>query len=140
MRKRALTAILFASLTLSAAFCACGKNEPASPETSAVYSLSLSKKSISLDLYETAYLTATATKNGERDTNAEIVWSSENENVVQAENGKLVPKGPGTTVVSAKYGDREEKCTVTVADSGIVPALITEDTSISLTVGGGSDG
>lgn len=51
-------------------------------------------------------------------TSKKIKWSSANKKIVSVNpKGKITAKGPGTTVVSAKYGSKSVKCIVKVNKS-----------------------
>ena len=56
-------------------------------------------------------LTATVTPENTTDT---IVWSSDDETVATVDNGLVTAVGPGTATITAKAGDKEATCAVTV--------------------------
>jgi len=76
------------------------------------YSLALDQEKITLLAGDTAQLTAVLTP---ENPEAEILWSSGNENVAKVENGLVTAVGPGLTEITAQYDeDTLAKCTVLV--------------------------
>ena len=79
----------------------------------------------------------TATVKPDETTVKTIQWSSSDEAVATVgADGTVTALKEGTTVITAKCGEKSAECTVTVKEEAVVPASITmEPTTLSLTVG-----
>ena len=70
-------------------------------------------EALTLQKGDTKQLTATVSPDDA--TYKEVTWTSSNENVVTVDsNGNITAVGPGDAVITAKAGDKEDTCTVTV--------------------------
>ncbi len=112
-----LTSILFTiamCLCLAFAVSACGPTE----EPPAV-TVTLSKTTIAMDVYDKATLTATV-ENSENS----VTWSSSNTAVATVEDGLVKALSVGEAVITASVSDSAKAtCVVTVTNSGTVPVL-----------------
>ena len=103
-----------------------------------VTGVSLNKDSLTLDVGASDTLTATITPDNA--TNKNVTWSSDNENVVTVENGKVTAVGTGsaTITVTTEDGGKTATCTVTVKEAANVPvtSVSLDKTSLELTEGG----
>ena len=78
-----------------------------------ITSVELDKTTASLTVGEN--LTLKATINPSDATSTSVTWSSDNESVATVSNlGKVEAKKAGTAVITAKAGDHEASCTITV--------------------------
>ena len=90
-------------------------------------SLTLSEEALTIEQYEQATLTATLTG-----ATGEVVWASSDEEVASVLGGVITAKTPGTTNVTATYGDKSATCVVTVTETQDTPVLYLEQTEVSL--------
>lgn len=112
-----------------------------------VESLSLNKTELQLGFYQTEQLKATILPEG---STAEVTWSSSNEDVVLVSNGNtpggngiIYPAGTviaknleGEATVTARAGDKEASCHVTVQNNTVAVTGITlNKEQLSLTMG-----
>ena len=103
--------IIISLITLS--FTSCEKNE--------ITSISLSSKNLNLTLGEIDSLFADVKFTG--DITPSVVWTVDNPNIVVVSEGQVTAKNAGTTVVTAKSGDKVAKCEINVTDI-INPKLV----------------
>ncbi len=90
--------------------------------------IKLDKTSVTLDVGQTAQLTATV-----ENTQEAPAWSSSDASVAAVDGQGLVTAlKAGKATVTAKVGDAEASCEVTVVDSGTVPVMILSDTAVSV--------
>ena len=83
------------------------------PNTVDVESVSLDKNALTLNPSQTAQLTATVSPDTADKT---VTWTSSNEAVATVDqSGNVTAMGVGTATITAKAGEREATCTVTVA-------------------------
>lgn len=87
-----------------------------------VKSVSLDKTTLSITEGNSYTLTATVIPSNA--TNKLLVWSSDNENIVKVENGKVTGVSKGTTniVVTTKDGNYTATCKVTVSEKSKTPS------------------
>lgn len=97
-----------------------------------VESISLDKTSASLKVGETTTLTATVKPDNATDKT--VTWSSSDASVASVENGVVTAKKIGTTTITAKAGDKEASCSITV-EATPVTSIELDKTSASLKVG-----
>lgn len=97
-----------------------------------VESISLDKTSASLKVGETTTLTATVKPDNATDKT--VSWSSSDASVASVENGVITAKKIGTTTITAKAGDKEASCSITV-EATPVTSIELDKTSASLKVG-----
>ena len=117
-------AVLIAAVCIATAptaiFIGCG-DKPLPPDSGLVtpdVTLTLDKKSVTIDPHETVALDATLVGSTES-----IVWSSSDESVATVTDGRVTGIKVGSATVTAKVGEVTAKCEVTVADSGAAPEL-----------------
>ena len=97
-----------------------------------VSKIEFSEKIISLTIGDTHKLTATISP--EDATDKTLTWESSNTNVATVENGKITAIGGGYAIITAKSGNVNAKCTVTV-NPAEVTAITLSQTSITITKG-----
>ena len=97
-----------------------------------VSKIEFSEKIISLTIGDTHKLTATISP--EDATDKTLTWESSNTNVATVENGKITAIGGGYAIITAKSGNVQAKCTVTV-NPAEVTAITLSQTSITITKG-----
>ena len=117
-------AVLIAAVCIATAptaiFIGCG-DKPLPPDSGLVtpdVTLTLDKKSVTIDPHETVALDATLIGSTEP-----IVWTSSDESVATVTDGKVTGIKVGSAVIIAKVGDVTAECEVTVAESGASPEL-----------------
>lgn len=102
------------------------------PNTTAVTGITLDKTSMSLTEGETGTLVATI--DPETATDKTVTWSSSDETVATVADGVVTALAAGTTTITAKAGDQEATCVVTVTSAVPVEAAYTvtmgEDKSV----------
>lgn len=118
-------AVVCAMLTLIAVMAmACGKTPPApNPEPGNSGTITLNHKSLSVELYDEATVTAQLSEG----LSGAITWASGNTSIATVTEGKIAAVGTGETTVTASIGEVKSTCTVTVFDGGLVPTLIVAD-------------
>ncbi|GHT40261.1 hypothetical protein AGMMS49965_08270 [Bacteroidia bacterium] len=92
-----------------------------------VTSISLDKTTLTLDIGEDFTLTATVLPDDATDKT--VTWTSSDPGKATVVDGKVTAVAAGTATITAKAGDKEATCTVTVNDAPAVPVDVT---SISL--------
>ena len=155
MKKILLSALIFIlTLCMSAFFVACGgngdsgKNSDGSSDATSVSvdeslpesedptgkgELTISKTALTLKQYETALLYCTKTNILEETA---IVWSSsDNETVSVGQDGKISALKVGAATITAKAGEYEAKCVVTVTETDVVPDISFDNESVSINMG-----
>ena len=99
-----------------------------------VSSVTLSQTSLTLEVGQTATLTATVKPDNA--TDKDVTWSSSNTTIATVSNGTVTAKAEGTATITAKAGDKSATCTVTVKKASIAVTSITlSQTTLSLEVG-----
>ena len=108
---------LVTSLSLAlVAGCLSGCSTP-EEEPLAFESIKLEKESYTLTVGDFKTLVATVKANKET-YEEKVTWSSSNESVCTVdENGKVTAVAVGTAVITAKIGDKNVTCTITVTDA-----------------------
>ena len=98
-----------------------------------VTGVSLNKDSLTLDVGASDTLTATITP--DKATNKNVTWSSDNENVVTVENGKVTAVGTGsaTITVTTEDGGKTATCSVTV--NAPATTITTQPSNVTVTEG-----
>lgn len=98
-----------------------------------VTGVSLNKDSLTLDVGASDTLTATITP--DKSTNKNVTWSSDNENVVTVENGKVTAVGTGsaTITVTTEDGGKTATCSVTV--NAPATTITTQPSNVTVTEG-----
>ena len=94
-------------------------------------SISLDKTELSIDVGDTAILTATITPADATDQT--ITWTSSNPNIVTVENGTIKALKTGATIITAESSGKKAECKVTV----IVPVtgITLDKTELSIAIG-----
>lgn len=118
----------------------CGKEttEPTpSPQPSTevkVTGISLNKTDITLTEGETETLTATVTPNDA--TNKTVTWGTSNSGIATVQGGKVMAVKEGTATITAKAGDKQATCKVTVNKKVVAVTDVTlNKTDLPLFVG-----
>lgn len=128
-RKFVLIFLLAAVTAMVFSLVSCNKpSENSSVEKSAV--ISLDKKELILDRYESKLLTATVTVEG-----AEVVWSTSDDSVASVTDGLVEACGEGKATITATAAGDSATCEVTVADSGLVPSISVSATRLTVPFG-----
>jgi len=78
----------------------------------AVTSITLNKTTLSLTKGQSETLVATVKPDNASDKN--VTWTTTNSAVASVENGKITAVGGGSAIITAKAGDKEASCSVTV--------------------------
>lgn len=98
-----------------------------------VSAVSLNKTSLTLTKGQSETLTATVSPSGA--TDKKVTWSSSNTSVAFVDqNGKVSALAGGSATITAKAGDKQATCTVTVTVP--ITSVSLDRTSIELTEGG----
>ncbi|MBQ7912356.1 MAG: Ig-like domain-containing protein, partial [Clostridia bacterium] len=92
--------------------------------------LTVSQSTLSMEVYESATLTAEL-KNSEE----EIRWSSSDESVVKVVDGVVTAYKAGSATVTATAGDLTASCEITVAEATETPVFANLDESLTLIKG-----
>lgn len=99
-----------------------------------VESIKLDKES--LNLVEGAKATLTATVTPDNATDKTVTWTSSDEAIATVVNGEVTAVKEGTATITAKAGDKEATCKVTVAKNIIAVTSVTLDkTSLEMVEG-----
>lgn len=103
----------------------------------AVTGITLDKSELALTEGETGTLTATVTP--ENATDKTVTWSSSDESVATVADGTVTAVAAGTATITAKAGDVEAACTVTVTEKQEeIPAAgytVSATNAVSITAG-----
>ena len=83
-----------------------------------VTSLTLNRSSITMDVGDTYYLSATI--NPSNATNQKITWSSTDTSVATINNGKITAKGSGEAIITASIGNVKDTVKVRVLEDGYI--------------------
>ena len=107
----------------------------ATPQTVAVTSVTLDKTTLELIIGSSETLTATVAPDNATDKT--VSWSTSDEKVATVDqNGKITAVSVGNATVTAKAGDKEATCAVTVKDNFIAVTEITiNEKELPMTVG-----
>lgn len=99
--------------------------------------LTLNKNITTIEKGETETLTATILPENTTDDTS-VVWTVDNEDIISVdENGTVTAIAPGTAIVTAKSGDLEDTCTVTVTST--LKSIILNKNNIELEAGTTAD-
>ena len=100
----------------------------------AVESVSLNKKELSLEPGQSETLTTTVLP--ENATDKTVTWATSNAQVATVENGKVTAIAEGEAVITAKAGEKEATCKVTVKMGVVaVESVSLNKTELSLELG-----
>ena len=100
----------------------------------AVSAVFLSQNKVQLVEEETVTLTATVTP--ENATDSAVTWETSDPTVATVDQGVVTAVGAGTAIITAKAGDKEATCTVTVEAKYIpLTAILLNPTEMSIEVG-----
>ena len=97
-----------------------------------VSSINLDKTSASLKVGETVTLTATVKPDDATDKT--VTWSTSDASIATVENGVVTAIKLGSATITAKAGDKEATCTITVEATPVISVTL-DKTSASLKVG-----
>ena len=98
----------------------------------AVESITLNKNSASLKVGETVTLTATVKPDDA--TNKTVTWSTSDDSVAEVNDGVVTAKKVGSASITAKAGDKEATCAITV-EATPVTSVTLDKTTATLKVG-----
>ena len=122
------TATITASAGGKSAVCAVTVTVP-------VASISLDKAALSLEVGESAQLTATVSPADATDRN--VIWTSSDESVAKVSDGKVTAVKSGNAIVTVKCGDKTAKCSVTVTHiESIISYTTINGESVDMVVSG----
>lgn len=137
-----LAAILSVSCMLSMS--GCGKNGtvssggsetdlymPSDGKDDSAPGLKLSASSATIELYDT-YTLAAELKN----IDGEVSWTTSDAGVLKVENGVVTALATGSATVTAKSGEYEAKCEITVKETDAAPVLSLDYPSVQISKGG----
>ena len=96
-----------------------------------VSSINLDKTSATLKVGEKVSLTATVKPD---DATDKTVWSTSDASIAEVNNGEVTAKKIGTATITAKAGEKEATCAITV-EATPVTSITLDQTSASLKVG-----
>ena len=116
MKKNKLCLILCLILSITAVFAmlaSCGNKEDGTK------SLTISEKNVSILLGENYQIKYNAVGFDQ----TELVWSSSNTSIAAVENGVVVGKKVGSTVITVQSGDYQDICNVNVTLGAVTPVL-----------------
>ena len=102
-----------------------------------VTGVSLDKTELTLLVGQTQTLVATVVP--ENATDKTVTWESSAKDVVSVENGQVTALKVGTSTITAKAGDKQANCTVTVSQGTLEFALSSTDAAILKAAGGSSE-
>ena len=123
MRKLLSTiTIAVAALSTCAVLASCGPKED--PEI-AVVSVSVSQRSLTLEVGGSTSLTATVSPSTA--TNKTVTWASSNQAVATVNNGTVTAVSPGTVTITATAGGKSGTCSVTVNKKMIAVTSVSVD-------------
>ena len=74
-------------------------------------SISLDKSTITIDIGQTSKINASVSPNG-----TSVSWSSADDSIATVNVGTITGRSVGTTVIYAKAGDKEARCTIVVKE------------------------
>lgn len=97
----------------------------------AVQSITLDKESLELSIGESVSLSATIEPSTAKD---EVEWSSSESDVATVRDGLVEAVSVGTTIITAKAGDRSASCTVTVKAPPVSSITLNKE-SVELYIG-----
>ena len=92
-------------------------------ETIEVASVTLDKTSLTLNVGEEETLVATV--NPDNASDKTITWMSDNQSVATVVNGKVTAIAVGTTIITARAGEKSATCEVTVNEVVVAPTTYT---------------
>lgn len=108
--------------------------KPESGGTINVTGVALNQKKLSLEIKDTATLTATITP--ENATDKTVTWTSSDDKIATVEGGKVTAVAAGTATITAKAGDQSATCEVTVTEPTVsVTSVSLDETDATLSVG-----
>lgn len=100
-------------------------------ETVDVTGLTLNSSAMTIEIGENGSLTATVKPDNA--TDKKVTWSSSNTSVATVDsNGKVTAEAAGTATITAKAGNVEATCTVTVPEKEITSIVINEKLSLKV--------
>lgn len=119
--KRLISLIILSIICICCLFGCSGSDNSSTPQTPQtppvsqeidVSSISLSKTSITMTVGDKTPISVTV--NPSNATNKNVIWSSSNSSVAEYINGEIYALGEGTCLITAKAGNKNSTCMVTV--------------------------
>ena len=104
------------------------KDSSTEPTTVPITSISLNKSSLSLYIGNTETLVATILPNNSTDKS--LVWTSSNSNIATVEDGKIIAKAVGSTIITVSNldGTKKATCNVTVINKDTTSGKSSDNT------------
>ena len=110
------------------------KQDAAAPQTVAVESVTLNKTELTLEPSGTETLIATVKPDNATDKS--VTWTTSNAEIATVADGKVTAVKEGEAIITAKAGDKQATCKVTVKKSAVPVQSVTLDrTSVTLEEG-----
>lgn len=127
--------LVFAAFTMFLAT-ACDPEAKENKDNIPVNSVVLNKFELILEPGQSEMLVASVKPDNATDKT--VIWSSSDENVASVNSeGKVEAKKEGTAIITAKAGEKEDKCKVLVQSSTVaVSSVVLDKTEIELEIGG----
>ena len=110
------------------------KQDAAAPQTVAVESVTLNKTELTLEPSGTETLIATVKPDNATDKS--VTWTTSNAEIATVADGKVTAVKEGEAIITAKAGDKQATCKVTVKKSAVpVQSVTLNRTSVTLEEG-----
>ncbi len=130
MKKICLWLMTVCMLVCSIFGVACGGKKGNGDSATTQEYVTLSKTSLSIEVYSQEVLTATTNVDGA------IVWTTSNASVATVEDGVISALSVGTATITATAGKASASCALTVTELSNFPELVLSETALELVEGG----
>ena len=132
MKKLSLWFMAICLLICSAFAVACGGKGKGDNSVATQEYVTLSKTSLSLEVYSQETLTVTTNVDGE------IAWTTSDASIATVEGGVISACGVGNATITATAGKASATCTLTVTHLSSFPELVVSERNLALVEGGES--